>query len=212
MESVVVVMSSMVSSSVLVLIVGWLARSLIIQRLSNAIKSEYDQKLETHKAQLKASTELEVEKFKSTLTQRNYEHEVSFGKIHTARIDAIIKLHVSITKTYIALRQYCSPTQDIDSLGSPDVERNYKNAFDVYQSNFIIYRLYLEKSVEDAIFLFNKDCVQTVFRFKDNIVKKAPDNVNDEEWETIEKHISTETKKLLELIEKEFRLILAPHS
>ena len=62
-----VITSASVSTALAALLL-WLTKSWISERLKNAIKNEYDQKLESHKAQLKAQSDVEIEKLRSQLS------------------------------------------------------------------------------------------------------------------------------------------------
>ena len=46
----------------------WITKSWISERLKQSIKHEYDQKLEIHKAQLKAESDVEIERLKCQLS------------------------------------------------------------------------------------------------------------------------------------------------
>ena len=63
MNEIATIASSVGLSGLLV----WLTKSWISERLKNAIKHEYDEKLETHKAQLKREYDKEIEEFKAHL-------------------------------------------------------------------------------------------------------------------------------------------------
>ncbi|WLE97212.1 MAG: hypothetical protein QTN59_21385 [Candidatus Electrothrix communis] len=63
MENIEIILASITSSTVITGILAFLFRTWISERLKGAIKNEYDEKLETHKANLRAETEVELEKF-----------------------------------------------------------------------------------------------------------------------------------------------------
>ena len=70
-EFLVTVLSSAVVSTALSGALVWFLQSWISERVKNAIKYEYDSKLETHKAQLKAVCDAEVEAHKAKLAAQN---------------------------------------------------------------------------------------------------------------------------------------------
>jgi hypothetical protein len=68
MHPIVQWLTSTAVSTALAGLLIWLSKSWISERLQASIKSEYDQLLETHKAQLKAQSHVELEKLRSQLT------------------------------------------------------------------------------------------------------------------------------------------------
>lgn len=102
------VLGSAAASSVLVGILVYLFQSVLTERLKAAVKSEYDEKLESHKAQLAAanSKELEIlkaqlkghsdaelEHFKSKLQVQALQQSTRFAKLHERRLEAIAQVH-----------------------------------------------------------------------------------------------------------------------
>jgi hypothetical protein len=70
-EPLVTILSSAAVSAALSGALVWLLQNWISERLKNAIKHEYDAKLETHKAQLKAAFDVDVEAHKAKLAAEN---------------------------------------------------------------------------------------------------------------------------------------------
>jgi hypothetical protein len=70
--------SAAVSASLGGLII-FLTKSWISERLKNSIKNEYDEKLETHKAQLKAQADIESERLRAQLSIAATEHQMDFS-------------------------------------------------------------------------------------------------------------------------------------
>ncbi len=71
------VLTSLVGSGLLTAALVFLAKNWISERLKNAIKSEYDLKLENHRADLKRESDREIERLKSELkrdSDREIEH------------------------------------------------------------------------------------------------------------------------------------------
>ena len=87
------VLSSATVSVALSGILLWLTKSWISERLKNSIKSEYDQKLETHKAQLKAQSDVEIEQLKSRLNRTALEHQVRFTNLDEKRAEVIAETY-----------------------------------------------------------------------------------------------------------------------
>ena len=66
-DLIISILSAATVSTLLTGALLWLTKSWISERLKNAIKHEYDEKLESHKAQLKAESDTTLERLKSQL-------------------------------------------------------------------------------------------------------------------------------------------------
>lgn len=102
------------SAAVSALLTGaliWLTKSVIAERLKNAIKSEYDEKLETHKAQLKAKSDVESERLRAELSIAATEHQVRFLRLHEERALVIAKLYKLFAKVQWECTRYVGPRE-----------------------------------------------------------------------------------------------------
>ena len=95
--------TSIVSSALVSGAVVWLSKAWISERLKNAIKNEYDQKLESHKAQLKAANDIELEKLRSSLNILAAERQIEYSKLYEKRADAITEVYACLKDVYIQL-------------------------------------------------------------------------------------------------------------
>lgn len=91
-EIVKTVLWSAPLSAVLVSALIWLIRSWIIERLSNAIKHEYNKDLEEHKAKLKGQFDMELEIRKAALKAQS-DAELEVHKANAQRLIHIDKSH-----------------------------------------------------------------------------------------------------------------------
>lgn len=69
MNEVTTILSSAAVSAALTSLLVWLFKSWISERLKNAIRHEYDQKLETHKTELKSQADVALERIRAQLTR-----------------------------------------------------------------------------------------------------------------------------------------------
>lgn len=100
------VLSSAAVTTVLLGAVGWLLRSWLSERMKNAIRSEYDQKLETHKAQLKAESDVALEKLRADLSIAAAERQIQFSRLHEARAEVIAETYARLTELHTKLGDY----------------------------------------------------------------------------------------------------------
>lgn len=88
-EFLLELITSATVSAVLTTLLLFITKSLISERLKNAIKNEYDEKLESHKTKLNAQSDVEIENLKSRLTISTIEHQVKFSDLHKSRAEII---------------------------------------------------------------------------------------------------------------------------
>ncbi|WP_157835251.1 hypothetical protein [Xanthomonas sp. SHU 199] len=103
----------------------WLLRSWISERLKSAIKHEYDEKLESHKAQLQAQAAVETERLRSQLSIQATEHAVRFQRLHEKRAEVVEQLYSLLTEAYRKASTFASP---VELNGGPGKDEQYIEA------------------------------------------------------------------------------------
>lgn len=78
-DLIITIISSATVSSALVAILIWLSREWISTRIKSSIQYEYDQKLEVHKAQLKAENEVALLELKTAIEREAALHTAAYG-------------------------------------------------------------------------------------------------------------------------------------
>ncbi len=93
MENLITIISSgavsVASSAVLI----WLSKNWISERIKGAIQHEYDQKLETHKAQLQSRNDIEITKLKADLEVAAAERNLRFTKTFDKTAEVIAETY-----------------------------------------------------------------------------------------------------------------------
>lgn len=171
MEFAIGLLSSAAVSGFLTATLIWLSRSWISERLKNSIRNEYDQKLETHKAQLKAQSDLEIEKFRSTLSMNVKEHEVRFAGLHEKRGEVIAELYGLLVEAVWDASKYASP---LEMEGEPSRSEKYATAMKAITTFYRFFaknRIYLPESLCDKLETFVEE------------MRSKAINLNVHEWE-----------------------------
>jgi hypothetical protein len=70
------------------------------------LKGEYDEKLETHKAQLKAQGDIEIEKLKSELSIAAAQRQAMFSRLHDRRANVIAEVYAAVKEAVSSLLEY----------------------------------------------------------------------------------------------------------
>jgi hypothetical protein len=150
-EFALTLLASAATSAALTGFVVWLTKSWISERLKNAIKHEYDQKLETHKAQLKAQSDVETERLKAQLNIAAAEHEVRFSGLHGKRAEMIAEVYEKLVQAHWDASSFVSP---IEYANEPSKEEKYATAMKSMAEFFKYYdkrRIYLPQSLCDQL-------------------------------------------------------------
>ncbi|WP_150411263.1 hypothetical protein [Xanthomonas sontii] len=193
----------------------WLLRSWISERLKSAIKHEYDEKLESHKAQLQAQAAVETERLRSQLSIQATEHAVRFQRLHEKRAEVVEQLYSLLTEAYRKASTFASP---VELTGGPGKDEQYIEAhnslFDFFQY-FDRNRIYLPTSeLCDSIDQLVEGIRRQIASFgmytqhkDEGLNSKALERKYDawmRAWEFMEKEVPLAKAKL----EDEFRFIL----
>ncbi|MEJ5209763.1 hypothetical protein [Denitratimonas sp. CY0512] len=194
----------------------WLLRSWISERLKNAIKHEYDEKLESHKAQLQAQTAVETERLRSQLSMQATEHAVRFQRLHEKRAEVIGQLYSLLTEAYWKASTFASP---MEWAGEPGKDEKYLDAHNSLVAFFQYFdknRIYLPTtelcdSIDQLIQGIRKHITRfsMYLRHKDeNLPATVLEKKHDawmKAWEFMEQEVPAARSKL----EAEFRAILS---
>lgn len=97
-------LTSTVVSTALVGILVFLFQNLLIQRLQAAVRLEYEQKLETHKAKLKAESDVAQERLRAQLQIDAAKANVTFIRLHERRFESIETVYDKLQAVYHALQ------------------------------------------------------------------------------------------------------------
>lgn len=189
----------------------WLAKSWISERLKNAIKSEYDQKLETHKAQLKAQSDVEIERLRSQLNITGLEHGVRFSKLHEKRAEVI-------AETYALLKELSFRVGDLVKIfelagdSSRDERRNaaakaHENFHSYYTAKLIFFPRATASKLEEINIQFVKNFNEFVFT-----VERSKGIDTTRNWIEIFNRVNDEIPVALKELESEFRKLLGDES
>jgi hypothetical protein len=208
------ILSVLSSAAVSVLLTGaliWLSKTWIGERMKNAIKHEYDEKLETHKAQLKAESEVSVERLKSQLQIASAERNVRFSRIFERTAETVAATYEKLLAFHDAVADY---TSIVEWQSMPSKEERRKVMAD-RRRDFLAYfrpnRLYLPKETANQIQDFSTKLHSAAIDFMFGVEQGGDQRSQDPDrdtWIKVHQFISDEVPPLLELLEDDFRRIL----
>lgn len=203
------VLTSTIFSSLLVGAGVWLTRSWLSERMKNSIRSEYDQKLETHKAQLKAQSDVALERVRADLSIVAAEHQIQFARLHEERAEVIAETYARLTELHVTLGDYVKIFEPAGD--KPKEER--RQAVQKAHENFITYyrvkRIFLPESAVAKIDSINERSVSAFYSFFYEIEATQKQGGHDvERWHEIFQQVKDEMPVTLKGLERDFRLLL----
>lgn len=204
----------------------WLTKSWIAERLKNAIKSEYDQKLETHKAELKARTnadiethkaqlksrmDVEIEKLKSALSVSAAERHFKFSKLHEERAAVIAETYSLLKDVFVTVQDY---VKIFEPAGDKPRDERRKIAADAHSALRNYYPkkiIFIPKSTANKLEEVDMKLVKIFneFVFTIDFQKGGGDAMK---WNEIFERMRGEMKDALAELEDEFRKLLGDES
>lgn len=207
-------LSSAAVSAFLSGFVIWLTKSWISERLKNSIKNEYDEKLETHKAQLKAQADIESERLRSQLSIAVIEHQVKFSRLHNKRAEVIAELYGLLVQAHWDAGSFISP---VEFGGEPTKKEKYVTAMNAIADFFRFFeknKIYLPAELCDLLEKFVRTMRQKVIGFgvyvnidEDTLAPKTYQKKH-EAWTASWEYFDEEVPVARAALEQELRNIL----
>ena len=192
----------------LLLVLGWLARSLGSQLLAKD--------LEKFKADLAAASSSTSERLKHDLQVTALEHQVRFSRLHERRAEVIAELYSLLVEAQLASHRFVSTG---DYAGDPPKREKYATAMNK-AADFYRYfdknRIYLPEKLCDKLETFNKNMRSRVMEFGAYVSvdeASAPDQFivrKLEVWSTASEYFDKEVPLARTALETELRQILSP--
>ena len=213
MPDVLTILTSLVASGLLSAALLWLTKNWISERLKNAIKHEYDEKLETHKAQLKSQSDVSIERLKSQLQIAATERNVRYSKIFERTAETVAETYKRLLAFHDAVASYTNP---VTWEGEPTKVEKRKVVGDRYVEFLDYYRpncLFLPKETEGRINEFYPKLHSMAVEFmwgveqnRDQIDRKT--NPDKDTWTKAMDFMNKEVPPLLNLLKDDLRKIL----
>ena len=217
----ITVISSAASSAVLSGLLLWLTKTWVSERLKNAIKAEYDTKLEshkaqlkaeydkkveTHKAQLKAESDVELEKLKSSLNIAASQRNTTFNQLHTRRVDVIANTYAKLKYLHDCVANYIKP---FVMTGEPSIEERRKAVYEA-SNDFTPYysqnQIFLSQEVSEMISKVNQELISISNLYIFTI--ELQNTPNSAQWIEITEKFEGNVKVAVQGLEKQLRQLL----
>src|SRR5262245_1847031 len=106
MPDTLTILTSVVSSAVVSSGAVFILRNWISEKIKSSIQHEYNEKLETHKAQLKSHSEIATEQLKSQLQIAAAERNIKLTRIFEDQADVIAETYSKLMAVVSAFEEY----------------------------------------------------------------------------------------------------------
>ena len=224
-DFVLTVLSSAAVSAALAGALLWLTKSWIGERLKHSIKSEYDEKLEshkaqlkaqfdtaleTHKAQLKSQSEVELERFRSSLAIAAAERSVKFSRLHERRMEVIANTYAKLRALHAAVADYTKAFEMVGERSRADRRNDAVAAFGEFNPYFTQNQIFLPKGVADQIQHVGRELTKVANQFTFMVdQQKQPD---PDAWMKILEQLENEVSQALVALEEALRNTIGDES
>ena len=209
MPDALTILSSLLASGLLSAALLWLTKNWISERLKNAIKHEYDEKLETHKAQLKSQSDVSIERLKSQLQVTAAERNVRYSKIFESTAETVAETFKRLLAFQDAVGSYTNP---MTWEGEPNkaekrkiAGEKYKEFLDYYRPNCFFLPKETERRIDEFHSKLHSVAVEFMWGVEQGMDKSDPEKNT---WIKAMDFMGKEVPPLLNLLKDDLRKIL----
>lgn len=204
------IITSIMSSGVVAGILIWLTKSWISERIQNSIRHEYDQKLESHKAQLKYEADTELEKIRAELQIEAAKRNIQFSKIFEEIANTVVEVYSRLVVLKDAVGSYVSIT---GWSGEPPKEEKRKivsEKLNEFLSYYKARKIYLPEATAEKVEEFWRGLYNISIDFMLGVEQGRDERRKDDSdtWMEAHKYMSKQVPGVLKALETEFRRIL----
>ena len=224
-EFALTVISSAAVSTALAGLLLWLTKTWVSERLKNAIKAEYDTKLEahkaqlkseydtlleTHKAQLKARADVELEQLKSSLSVIASQRNTAFSQLQTRRVDVVANTYAKLRKLHDCVANYVKPFEATGERSKEERRGEVTEASREFTPYYSQNQIFLSKGAAQAVGHVNQELISisNTFIFAVELAH-SPDV---QQWLKITEKFNGTVKEALEALEGQLRKLLGDES
>ena len=202
----VLIGSSGVTGAGVALLVVWLWKTWISEKIRSQIQHEYSTQLEILKNKLKAEADVEIENLKSRLSIAAAERQYRFSRLHEMRAGVIAEVYAALRDALFAMSDYVNI---VEIGGSTPRRERGKIAADAGRKFGQLYhskRIFIPKDTATKLDAVNRGIVESfnVFQFMVDV----PANPDAEAWRDTYRKISTLSQSALEDLEGDLRRLL----
>jgi hypothetical protein len=153
-ENLTTIISSGVFSAALSGVLIFLCRNWIGERIKGAIQHEYDQKLETHKAQLQSRNDIEIAKLKADLEIAAAERNLRLTKTFDKTLEVIAETYRILLELKTAAELVHDKFRSEDKVPE-EILQNYRDKGRQFVEYFLPHKIYLPSGTAEQVRRFS---------------------------------------------------------
>ena len=193
-------------NAILLIALGWLARSLGSQILAKD--------LERFKSELAATSHTAIERSKHELQMLALEHEVRFSKLHEKRASVVAEIYGLLVEAHWASQSFVSA---VGFAGDPPKSQQYNSAMNASAEFYRFFeknRIYLPTEVCRQLDEFIRNIRKEMIGFgiyataEDGYLPESAVQKKYDAWIKVGEYFSNEVPKARELLETELRKLI----
>ena len=183
----------------------WFLKSFIGNHIEHAVKHEYDERLEAHKAELQRATE----QFKSELGILAHERQLRFAHLHEKAAEVVSGTYQRLWAVQRALGAYVS-LFEVEAMGSKeDRRKELGKKIEDFQTFFYPRRLFLPRPLAEAVAAFEGKLLDLTREFMFGVEHQNEDlRARGETWAKVNRQLEKEAIPLYSALEDQFRMTL----
>lgn len=207
------VVTSLVFGGGIAGVIVWLSKTWLSERIKNQIKSEYDQKLETHKAELKRDSDILIERTRSKLSISAKENELKFARLQERRAEVIAEVYAKIHKLYFLFGACILMFSRGDAAGNNSrLDAATAARSDLYQY-YSVRIIFLPQKTAENLQKLDEEITMTLGKFARRVNNTEQWNdKTDQDWIEICNHMTGEIKNIKIELENEFRQLMGDNT
>jgi hypothetical protein len=207
MSEIITFISSVGGSALLSAGLVFLARNLISERLKNAIAHEYNQKLETHKAQLRRDYDKEIEKLKAQLQIAAAERSIRLTRVFDTIAETVATTYAKLLVFQKAVEDYTQIGGHSDFARTQELQRSMQSKCADVIEYFLPHKIYLPKHTAQKIVYFLNTLQMASGAYGVMMASKGNPDATEKNYQRFTEY-SKEVSELLALLEEDFQRIL----
>jgi hypothetical protein len=181
--------------------------------IKTALTHRLKQEAETFKAQLKASSDAEIERLKNSLQMTALEHQVRFSKLHEKRAEVIAELYKRLVEASDAVQSFVLASGGATEEVQNELYANADKSLRELVPFFEIHRIYIPIPVGVMLDEFGTTLSQTALEIKMYGGMKFPSDEREQmdifnAFNTAYQSVQKSIPEIKEQLENEFRVIL----
>jgi hypothetical protein len=200
----------------------WLAKTTISTRLKQAIKSEYDLLLESHrnilriesdsklemlKSELKSKGDVELERLRSALNIEAAERQVHVAGLYGRRADALHTIYSLLTDLQDKLIAYVNVWELTGTPSKEELRKEAAKSYEAFNKSYKPLLIYVPATTALDLQAIEAKARHAYNRFAIIVQGKQTEEANNE-WLKINEFVNKDIRSALSALEDDFRAML----